>query len=416
MRPESSDKTNVDSAGASRAPPDAGAPRAMKRRRWPFVLGVVLVFAAVVSLVLLRHREADAAKSGTPPPPLVTITVATATKGTIGSYLDAIGTVTPVFTASIMSQVSGVIVGVHYREGQRVNKGDALIDIDARPYRATLLQAEGTLEHDTNLLAQAEMDLGRYRDAWQRNAIAKQTLDDQEKLVLQDRGTVKTDTGTVDYDQVQVDFCHITAPIAGRLGLRLVDPGNFVQPTGNVTLAVITQLDPITVIFTVPEDHVARVESRVLAGTRLTVAAYDRTGQRKLADGELLTIDNQIDTTTGTVKARAQFLNGANELYPNQFVNTRLLVDTVRDATLVETDAIQHNGAESYAYVIREDEAKKQSVKIGITDGAVSQVEGLGAGDVVATSGFDKLHDGVRVTVSGSPAPAPRTGSGSGAP
>ena len=195
--------------------------------------------------------------------PGITITSATAQKGDIGVYLDAIGTVTPVYTDSITSQVNGLVVAVHYTEGQRVRKGDPLIDIDSRPYRATLLQAQGALERDQNVLAQAQMDLERYRAAWARNAIAKQTLDDQEKLVLQDEGTVKNDQGTVQFDQIQVDYCHITAPIAGRVGLRLVDPGNVVQSAGTVTLAVITQLEPITVIFTIPEDSLGQVEARL---------------------------------------------------------------------------------------------------------------------------------------------------------
>ena len=240
-----------------------------------------------------------------PAPPGITITTATAQKGNIGVYLDAIGTVTPVYTASITSQVTGLIVAVHFTEGQPVQKGDPLIDIDPRPYRATLLQAQGALERDQNVLAQAQMDLERYRAAWARNAIAKQILDDQEKLVLQDEGTVKNDQGTVQYDQVQVDFCHITAPIAGRVGLRLVDPGNVVQSAGTVTLAVITQLEPITVIFTIPEDSLGQVEARLRKGAKLTVDAFDRTAQTKIASGTLLTLDNQIDTTTGTVKGRA---------------------------------------------------------------------------------------------------------------
>ena len=223
---------------------------------------LLLLILAVPLLLILHHREeakeAAATKHVTPG---TAITAATATQGNIGVYLDAIGTVTPVYTASITSQVNGLVVAVHYTEGQRVSKGDPLVDIDSRPYRAMLLQAQGTLERDQNVLAQAQMDLDRYRAAWARNAIAKQTLDDQEKLVLQDEGTVKNDQGTVQYDQVQVDFCHITAPISGRVGLRLVDPGNVVQSSGRVTLAVITQIEPITVIFTIPEDSLGAVAS-----------------------------------------------------------------------------------------------------------------------------------------------------------
>ncbi len=206
----------------------------------------------------------------------MTLTTATATKGNIGVYLDAIGTVTPVYTASITSQVTGPVIAVHFTEGQIVSKGDPLIDIDPRPFQATLLQAQGTLERDEAILAQATMDRDRYREAWARNAIPKQTLDDQEKLVLQDAGTVKNDQGTVAFDQVQLGYCHITAPISGRVGLRLVDPGNVVQASGTTTLAVITQLQPITVIFTIPEDNLGQVQPRIRQRAKLPVDAFDR--------------------------------------------------------------------------------------------------------------------------------------------
>jgi membrane fusion protein, multidrug efflux system len=222
-------------------------------------VGSLVLLALVVVLVLRYHEAAKKAPAAAHRVPEIAITSATAQKGDIGVYLDAIGTVTPVYTDSITSQVNGLVVAVHFKEGQRVRKGDPLIDIDSRSYRATLLQAQGVLERDENLLAQAKMDLERYRAASARNAIARQVLDDQEKLVLQDAGTVKNDRGTVQFDQVQVDYCHITAPIAGRVGLRLVDPGNVVQSSGTATLVVITQLEPITVIFTIPEDSLGPV-------------------------------------------------------------------------------------------------------------------------------------------------------------
>jgi multidrug efflux system membrane fusion protein len=335
----------------------------------------------------------------------------TAKNGNIGVYLDAIGTVTPVYTSSITSQVTGQIITVHYTEGQLVKKGDPLIDIDPRPYRATLLQAQGALERDESLLAQAQMDLERYQAAWARNAIAKQTLDDQEKLVLQDDGVVKNDQGTVEYDQVQLDFCHITAPIAGRVGLRLVDPGNLVQSTGTVTLAVITQLDPITVIFTIPEDSLGPVEAQLSKKLKLTVDAYDHTGQTKIASGELLTLDNQIDTTTGTVKARALFNNKNNGLFPNQFVNTRLLVNTLQGVTLVPSSVVQQNGQASFVYVIQSNIAHMLTVKPGVTEGDVTQVDGINPGDVLANSSFDKLEDKVKVVITKVPVSAKTSGS-----
>ena len=339
------------------------------------------------------------------------VVAAVAQKGDIGVYLDSIGTVTPVYTSSITAQVTGIIIGVHYTEGQRAAKGDALIDIDSRPYRAQLLQAQGALERDENVLAQAQMDLQRYRAAWDRNGIAKQILDDQEKLVLQDNGTVKNDQGTVQYDQVQVDFCHITAPIAGQVGLRLVDPGNVVQSAGTVTLAVITQLEPITVIFTIPEDSLGQVEGRLRKGATLTVDAFDRAAQKKIASGKLLTLDNQIDTTTGTVKGRAVFDNKNDALFPNQFVNTRLLVNTLQGVTLIPASAIQQNGQASFVYLIQSDIAHLRSIKAGVTNGGLTQVTGIGPGDVVANSSFDKLQDNSAVVISNKPVPASTSGS-----
>ncbi len=373
---------------------------------------LLLIFALAVWLVW-HHYEGE--KKAAPAPQKINITTATAKTGDIGVYLDEIGTVTPVYTDSITSQVNGQVVAVHYTEGQVVRKGDPLVDIDPRPYRASLLQAQGALERDQNLLAQAQMDLQRYRDAWARNAIQKQLLDDQEKLVLQDEGTVKNDQGTVEYDQVQLDYCHITAPIAGRVGLRLVDPGNVVQSSGTVTLAVITQLNPITVIFTIPEDSLAPVQARLSKKAKLPVDAFDRTAQTKIASGRLLTLDNQIDTTTGTVKARAVFDNKNDGLFPNQFVNTRLLVNTLQGVTLIPASAIQQNGQASFVYVIQNNVAHMRSIKPGVTDRGFTQVDGINPGDVVANSSFDKLQDNTAVAVSnnapGKPAPASTSGS-----
>ncbi len=318
------------------APPSSSGKKTVRVLVW---IALLLLFAVGFWLVLQHHDNTTKNASGGggggrrggggggP----VTLTIATATKGNIGVYLEGIGTVTPVYTASITSQATGPVIAVHFTEGQMVRKGDPLIDIDPRPYQATLLQAQGTLERDEAVLAQAVMDRDRFRDAWARNAIPKQTLDDQEKLVLQEQGTVKNDQGTVAFDQVQLDYCHITAPIAGRVGLRLVDPGNVVQSSGTVTLAVITQVQPITVIFTIPEDNLGQVQPRLRQRAKLPVDAYDRAALKKIASGTLLTLDNQIDTTTGTVKARASFDNKDGALFPNEFVNTRLLVNTLQE-------------------------------------------------------------------------------------
>jgi membrane fusion protein, multidrug efflux system len=333
----------------------------------------------------------------------VTIITATAQKGNIGVYLDAIGTVTPTYTASITSQVTGMVIQVHYQEGQLVRKGQALIDIDPRPFEAQLMQAEGLLERDINVLAQAKMDLERYREAWAKNAIPKQTLDDQEKIVLQDQGTVKNDRGTVQFDKVQVGFCHIKAPISGRAGLRLVDPGNVVQANGTNPLVVIAQVQPITAIFTIPEDSLGQVQEQTRNRKRLVVDAYDRTQQTKVATGRLLTVDNQIDTTTGTVKLRASFDNKNGALFPNQFVNARLLVKTLEGVTLIPTSTIQHNGQAAYVYLIQNDTAQIRNIKTGVVESGTTAVEGINPGDLVANSSFEKLQNNSKVAVSKKP-------------
>ncbi len=347
----------------------------------------------------------------------VNLTTTTAEKGDIGLYFDAIGTVTPVYTASVVSQVTGVVSSVAYQEGQLVKKGDPLVEIDARQYEATLLQAQGTLERDESVLGQAQMDLERYRAAWARNAVSKQILEDQEKAVHQNQGAVKNDQGAVQFDQIQVDYCHIASPIAGRVGLRLVDPGNLVTAGAlSSPLVVVTQMQPITVIFTIPEDNLGVVQAQLRKDAKLPVDVFDRSAQMKLASGELLALDNQIDTTTGTVKVRASFPNDDFALFPNQFVNTRLLVQKLEGVTLVVSSAIQQNGPTSFVYVVKDDVVHQQTVKVGVSDKGFSQVEGIEPGDVLANSSFEKLQDGDPVSVAGSRPPgAPHPHGGGGA-
>ena len=371
---------------------------------------LLLLFAVALYLIFGRKEEAKAR-----PAAQITITTATAQKGNIGVYLEAIGTVTPVYTASIFSQVTGVLLAVRYQEGQLVNKGDPLTDIDDRPFKATLLQAQGALQRDENLLAQAKVDLDHFRA--EREAVAKQILDDQEKLVLQDEGTVKNDQGIVQFDQIQVEYCHLTAPISGRVGLRLVDPGNLITAGSSSTanpLLVITQVQPITVIFTIPEDSLGAVQAQLRKNAKLTVDVFDRTAQKKIASGELLALDNQIDTTTGTVKVRSIFRNDDFGLFPNQFVNTRLLVQTLEGVTLIPSAAIQQNGQTSFVYVIQDNVAHLHNVKPGATDNGLTQVEGINPGDVVANSSFDKLQDNATVTVASTKPPAPQKPGGQG--
>lgn len=384
---------------------------------------VLLIFGGIFWLVLHnRNSSQTAALSGRRAAMASSVSVVpvTARKGDIGVYQEAIGTVTPVYTSSITSQVTGLITAVHYREGQLVTKGAPLIDIDPRSFEAQLAQAQGTLEKDTQLLEQAKMDLERYRAAWARNAIAKQILDDQEKSVLQLQGTVRADQGVVQYNRVLLAYCHITAPFSGRTGLRLIDPGNIVQANGTAPLVVITQEEPITVIFTVAEDALGQIQAKLRKGSPLLVDAYDRSARTKLASGKLLTLDNQIDTTTGTVKLRAVFANKDRSLFPNQFVNTRLLVETLKDMTLVPTSAIQHNGQLAFVYVIENGTAQMRAVKPGAVEAGITAVEGIQPGDVIANSSFEKLQPNAKVTLAqgtqpgtqGGNQPAGKSGSG----
>jgi membrane fusion protein, multidrug efflux system len=391
-------------------PPATGS----QQPKWRRLLVWVLTFAAMglILFSILHFQGGSKAAAASPTNRRgvtgpVTLTIATAQKGDIGVYLDAIGTVTPVYTSSITSEVMGIVTDVHYKEGEMLRKGQPLVDIDPRPYEAQLLQAQGALERDVNILAEAKMDLQRYQDAWTKNSIPKQTLDDQEKIVLQDEGTVKNDEGAVKYDQVQVDFCHIKSPIDGRVGLRLVDPGNVVQANSSTYLAVITQMQPITVIFTIAEDSLSQVQDQLRHGKRLTVDAYDRAVQKKISTGKLLAFDNLIDTTTGTVKLRAVFDNKNFELFPNQFVNARLLVDMLRGVTLIPTSAIQHNGQSAFVYVVQNETAQIRNIQTGVSDAGSTAVTGINPGDVVANSSFDKLQNNSKIVVSKQPLPAP---------
>jgi multidrug efflux system membrane fusion protein len=407
------EEKNPEQTPASHIPPDhqlpppgGSEPPRKRRHRWVWV--VILLLCALFVWIILRHTDQGAAPSATSrgggrrgmmtgPVP---VTTATAKAGSIGIYQNAIGTVTPVYTDSVTAQVTGVITAVHYREGQIVRRGDPLIDLDARQYEAQLVEAQGALQRDQNLLAEAQMDLDRYKDAWAHNAIPRQQYEDQEKLVLQDEGTVKNDQGTVQYDEVQVSYCHITAPVSGRVGLRLVDPGNLVTANSTTALVVITQEQPITIVFTLAEDNLGQVLDQMHHGKPLTVEAWDRGQLTKIEDGKLISIDNQIDTTTGTLKLRAQFQNTKDVLFPNQFVNTRLLVSTLDNQTLIPASAVQHNGDEAFVYLLVNDTAKMQPVKTGVTDQGNTAVQGIKPGDVVADSSFDKLIDGSKITIS----------------
>ena len=333
----------------------------------------------------------------------VIVHVGRAYQGDMGVYIDALGTVTPISTVNIYSQVSGQVLTVHYHEGQIVRKGDPLLDIDSRPYQAQLQQAEGLLDHDRGVLKQAEIDLARYREAFTAHAVAKQILDDQEQAVVQDQGAVKFDLGQVQYAEAQLSYCHITAPTSGRVGLRLVDSGNTVFAGSSSALLVITQLQPITVVFNVAEDHLGEVQTQLREHKPLAVEAFDRSAVTKLAVGSLLSLDNQIDTSTGTVRFRGEFDNRDLALFPNQFVNARLLVKTLKGSVLIPSAAIQRNGTQAFVFAVNKNAVSVRNITERSTDGDTTAVEGLQVGELVALSSFDKLQEGTPVTVESSP-------------
>jgi len=380
-----------------------------RRRRNLFLVLTVLLVVVLALAYMYHHRKAApsgtqgagaAGAKGSSALQAAAITVGQSKTGDINIYVDTIGTVTPTYTVTVYSQITGQVMSVHYREGQMVHKGDPLIDIDPRPYEATLLQAQGNLERDQGVLAQARMDLERYKQALAKNAIAKQQYEDQEQLVVQTEGTVKADQGTVDYDKVQLAYCHITASIRGQVGLRLVDPGNTVFSGSSSILVVITQLQPITVVFNVPEDNLPQIEAQLKAGHKLSVDAFNRTNDKDLESGKLTSLDNQVDTTTGTIKFRAGFPNKDFVLFPNQFVNARLLVNTLKGVTLVPSAAVQHNGTAAFVYVVQPNNTVSvQPVTTLTSNEQVTAVQGLNPGLTLATSGFDRLENGAPVTV-----------------
>ena len=346
-------------------------------------------------------RSTAGAQGGVPAPPRVSVMAAAARTRDVSVYLNGLGAVTPLNTVTVRSRVDGELIAVRFQEGQIVSSGELLAEIDPRPFEAQLTQFEGQLERDQALLDNARVDLKRFQELVKTDAVPRQQLDTQVSLVHQLEGTVKNDQGQIDATKVQLVYCRITSPIAGRVGLRLVDPGNIVHATDTGGLVIVTQLQPITVIFTIPEDSIPMVLERLQRGLRMPVEAYDREYRQKLAEGALLTIDNQVDPTTGTVRLKAQFPNSDNRLFPSQFVNARLLIDTRRGATVVPTAAIQQSPKGSFVYVLRPDRtAAIRQVTIGVTDGDDVSIElGLAVGEQVVVEGAERLRDGAAVAV-----------------
>jgi multidrug efflux system membrane fusion protein len=327
------------------------------------------------------------------------VVAAPAVTGDIDITLNGLGTVTSLATVTVKSQISGQLIRVAYQEGQTINKGDLVAEIDSRPYELALAQAQGALERDQALLQSAELDLKRYQDLAKTNAIPRQQLDTQVSLVAQDKGLVIADKAQIDTQKLNIAYCHIVSPVTGRAGLRLVDPGNYVTANDAGGIVVITQLQPISVIFTVAEDNLPQIVKRLRAGATLPVTAFDRSGATALATGTLKTLDNQIDTTTGTLKLRAEFVNQDDSLFPNQFVNVRLLIDTLRDAVVVPTSAIQRGAPGTFVYLVNADNTVAvRPVTLGPSSAERVAIQaGLAPGDRVVVDGADKLRSGARV-------------------
>jgi multidrug efflux system membrane fusion protein len=403
--PESTSTPGLARASDANNLPPAAATR--KRKRWIWPLVALVLVLGIAGIFIFRHRSQSAAAHGRAGfgTPMLAVSTVKAQTGDIGIYVNALGVVTPLNTVSIVSRVQGQIVKINYQEGQMVRAGDPLVEIDPGPNQAALTQAEGQLARDTAMLENARLDLARYQEAFASNAIPKQQLDTQTAAVHQDEGSVKLDQGQLDNAKVQLAYCHITAPISGRVGLRLVDVGNIVQANTTNPLLVITELQPISVIFNVAEDDLPQIQKQLHVGNVLTVEAFDRAQTKKIASGTLLTLDNQIDVTTGTVKFKAVFTNDDGSLFPNQFVNVRLLVDTLEDVTLLPNTVIQRSADSAFVYVIKPDStgtnqiASMQTVTIGTTDGNVSSVDEIDPGTVVVADNFNKLTDGAKVTV-----------------
>jgi len=386
--------------------------------RWVWLL-ILVAAGAAVWLIQSRQTHAQApggAGGRTGRAMMIPVAVAPAVRGDIPVYLEGLGSVTPFYTVSVHTRVDGQLMNVFFKEGQFVNVGDTLVQIDPRPFQVMLEQAEGQMAHDQALLANANVDLTRYKTLLAQDAIPEQQLATQGSTVKQYEGAIKTDQGVIDNAKLQITYCHLTAPISGRIGLRLVDPGNIVHASDANPLLVITQMQPITVIFTLPEDSLPPVLQKLRVGARLTVDAYNRDKSRKLASGTLLTTDNQIDQTTGTLKLRAVFPNQDNMLFPQQFVNVRLLVEVRKQQVIVPSVAIQRGAQGTYVYAVNPDStASVKVITTGISEAGNTSIEsGLEAGQNVVVDGADKLQPGSKVSVR-TPTGAP-VGPGGGRP
>ncbi len=408
FKPEVAERMAPATTPAPEKPAPGNEPEAPRPRRRSLlgraVIVVVLAAAAVFAwqrFETLGTSPNEAVNSGRSGPPPQTVRIAPVTLGDMPITLDALGTVTPFETVTIRTQIAGTLMELGFTEGQMVKKGDFLAQIDPRPYQAALAQAQGQLAKDQALLAQAQSDLERYEALSKQDSIAKQQVADQEALVAQDKAAIQTDQAQVQTAQLNLAYTHIVSPINGRVGIRLEDPGNYLQPSDATGIVVVTQLDPISVIFSTAEDNLPRIAERLNSGATIPVTAFNRGNVEKLAEGTLTTYDSQVDITTGTIKMRATFANPKGVLFPQQFVNVRLLIDTLKGVALAPNAAVQIGPSGHFVYLLNADDTvTKRDVVTGPSDGKSTTItSGLAAGDKLVIDGVDRLRDGSKVRV-----------------
>ncbi len=416
------DRAKLDASPGPAAPvapaPEPPKEKPKKRRRLArWLIVIILAVAAVFAWEQVQKRESEQPTRSAGGPPPQTVRDAEVTTGDVPIIINALGAVTPLATITVRTQINGELQSVGFTEGQIVKAGDFLAQIDARPYEAQLAQYQGQLEKDTALYNQAQADLQRYQMLNRQDSIAKQQVEDQEFLVKQYHAATMIDQGQIESAKLNIAYCHIVAPVAGRVGLRQVDPGNYIQTSDANGIVLLTQLEPISVIFTVAEDYLPQIQARMKSGATLPVAIYDRANVNKLQDGKLAFIDNQIDVTTGTVKLRALFDNKDDSLFPQQFVNARLTVDTLANAVVAPNAAIQQGAQGPFVYIVNADETVSvRQIKTGPVDGERTAIlSGLKPGEHVVIDGVDRLRDGAKVAVRNTPAPSGGAGKPPGA-